>query len=59
MKDFKQYNSTVKSVTVACGQLANGYHVSDGDMLALLNAIYDLVDVYNTHSNGALDLKEF
>ena len=59
MKDFKQYNSTVKSVEIACEQLAGSYHVSRGDMQALLNAIYDLVDIYNTHGEGALELKEF
>lgn len=63
MKDYKQYNSTVKSVQVACEQLANGYHVSEGDLRALKYAIEDLVSMYNTHSNtdelNALELKEF
>jgi hypothetical protein len=60
-KDYKQYNSTVKSVTVACEQIAHGHHVSDGDMNALKHAIEDLVSVYNVHltPDNALELKEF
>ena len=60
MIDYKQYNSTVKSVLVACEQASRGYHLSEGDLNALSNAIYDLVSLYNTKSNtdNALQLKE-
>lgn len=61
MKDYKQYNSTVKSVQIACEQSAGGYHLSEGDINALKYAIEDLVSLYNTRSqpDNALQLKEF
>lgn len=61
-KDYKQYNSTVKSVLVACEQASGGCHLSEGDLRALNNAIYDLTSLYNTRiddSMNALELKEF
>lgn len=50
MKDYKQYNSTIKSVKIACEQAANGYHLSEGDLRALGEAISDLESIYNTRS---------
>lgn len=59
--NYKQYNSTVKSVQIACEQSANGYHMSESDSNALKQAIEDLVSLYNTKSSpdNALELKEF
>ena len=51
MRDYKQYNSTVKSVQVACEQASNGYHLSGGDLKALRYAIGDLVSLYNIRAN--------
>lgn len=51
MKDYKQYNSTVKSVQVACEQASGDYHLSDGDLQALKYALDDLLSLYNTRSS--------
>lgn len=60
MKDYGRYNSTVKSVQLACEQASGGYHLSDGDLIALKCAIQDLVSLYNTRvQNDGLELKEF
>lgn len=48
--DFKKYNSTVKSVLLACQQAANGYHLSDQDIKALKQAIEDLNNIVGTYS---------
>lgn len=60
MTDYKQYNSTVKSVQIACEQASGGYHLSDGDLRALKEAIHDLTSLYNTRNiNGnAIGIKE-
>jgi len=56
MTDYKQYNSTVKSVTVACEQSAGGYHLEEGDLRALKYAIDDLISLYNTRATPELVL---
>lgn len=59
MTDYKQYNSTVKSVQVACEQVNGGYHLSEGDLRALNYALQDLISLYNTRvqSDDELVLK--
>lgn len=50
MKDYKQYNSTVKSVQLACEQSNNGYYLSKSDLQALKDAIADLQHLYVSES---------
>lgn len=56
MTDYKKYNSTVKTVQIACEQSADGYHLSEGDLRALKYAIDDLVSIYNEKATPALEL---
>jgi len=51
MKDYKQYNSTVKTVQEVCEQMAGGYHLSESDLRALQLAIEDLQSIYDIRSN--------
>ena len=51
MKNYGQYNSTVKSVLQAVVQAKNGYHLSQADIDALQEAIKDLQSIVEVHSN--------
>lgn len=58
MKDFKQdykrYNSTVKTVQVACVAMNNDYHMADGDIEALAYAISDLAQILEYYNSKVL-----